>query len=89
MEAHVVVAHLAFQFGARVRAATEVNHQHIDGTGAHQGVADFQRLVPPASGWEMSRPSRSTQACGRTRIEACSASMKAQVPPSFELRRMT
>lgn len=41
----MAVAHLAFQFGARHQRRDRVDHQHVDGAGAHQRVGDLQRLL--------------------------------------------
>ena len=39
------VAHLAFELGARHQRGDRIDHQHVDGAGAHQRVGDFQRLL--------------------------------------------
>jgi hypothetical protein len=41
----MAVAHLAFEFGARRQRRHRVDHQHVDGAGAHQRVGDLQRLL--------------------------------------------
>ncbi len=38
------IAHLALQFRARHKGCHRVDHQHVDGAGSHQRVADFQGL---------------------------------------------
>ena len=38
------IAHLAFEFGLRHQRRNRIDHQHVDPAGAHQRVADFQRL---------------------------------------------
>ena len=45
MEAHMAVAHLAFQFLARHQGRDRIDHQHIDRAGAHQRVGDLERLI--------------------------------------------
>ena len=47
MQADMRVTHLAFKLGTRHQGSDAVDDDHIDGTGAHQGVADFQRLLSP------------------------------------------
>jgi hypothetical protein len=39
------VAHLAFELGLRHQGRHRIDHQHVDRAGAHQRVADFQRLL--------------------------------------------
>ena len=39
------IAHLALDFGARRQRGNRIDHQNVDGAGAHQRVADFQRLL--------------------------------------------
>src|SRR5215216_900441 len=39
------IAHLALEFGLRHQCCNGVDHQHVDRAGAHQRVADFQRLL--------------------------------------------
>jgi len=46
LQAGHAVAHLAFELGARHQRGNRIDHQHVDGARAHQGVADFQRLLP-------------------------------------------
>jgi len=45
VQTHVVVAHLAFDFGLRRQRRDRVDHHHIDCVGTHQHVGDFQRLL--------------------------------------------
>ena len=45
VQAHVAVAHLAFQFGARHQRGDAVDHQHVDRARAHQRIGDLQRLL--------------------------------------------
>ena len=39
------VAHLAVELGARHQGGDRVDHQDVDGAGAHQGIGDLQRLL--------------------------------------------
>ena len=45
LEAGKLIAHLAFEFGARRQRRNRIDHQHLDGAGAHQRIGDFQRLL--------------------------------------------
>ncbi len=45
LEAGQGIAHLAFQFRARHQCGDAVDHQHVQGAGAHQRVGDFERLL--------------------------------------------
>src|SRR5438067_2934332 len=45
LQAHVLVAHLAFQLGARDQCGDAVDDDQIHGPGAHQHLADLQRLL--------------------------------------------
>ncbi len=45
MQTHMAVAHFAFQFGTRHQGGHRIDHQHVDGAGAHQSVGDFQGLL--------------------------------------------
>src|ERR1700680_945496 len=44
LQAHVRVAHLAFDFRFRRERRNRVDHHYIEGAGAHQNVGDFERL---------------------------------------------
>ena len=39
------IAHLAFEFGLGRQRRDRVDHQHVDGAGAHQRVGDLERLL--------------------------------------------
>ena len=39
------VAHLALELGPGHQRGDAVDHQHVDGPGAHQGVGDLKRLL--------------------------------------------
>ena len=41
----MAVAHLAFEFGPRHQRGDAVHDQHVDRAGAHQRVADLERLL--------------------------------------------
>ena len=41
----MMVTHLTFKLGPRHQGRHTVDHQHIDGAGAHQRISDFQRLL--------------------------------------------
>ena len=45
LQAHVAVAHLAFDLGTRHQRRHTVDHHHIHGAGAHQRLGDLQRLL--------------------------------------------
>ena len=38
-------AHLAFELGLRRQRRHRIDHEHIDGAGAHQSVGDLERLL--------------------------------------------
>jgi hypothetical protein len=40
-----LVAHLAFELGARHQRRDRIDHQHVDRAGAHQRVGDLERLL--------------------------------------------
>ncbi len=45
LQAHVRVAHLAFDFGLGHQRRHRIDDDHVDGAGAHQLVDDFQSLL--------------------------------------------
>ena len=45
MEPHVAVAHLALELGSGHQRRNGVDHEHVDGAGAHEGVRDLERLL--------------------------------------------
>src|SRR6202521_1743668 len=45
LQAHLRLAHFTFDFGFRHECRDRVDHNHVDGTGTHQHVGDFQRLL--------------------------------------------
>ena len=45
LQAHVAVAHFAFEFGFGNEGGDGVDDQHVDGAGADQGFGDFERLL--------------------------------------------
>ena len=45
LQAHVLIAHLAFDFRLRRECRDRVDDHHVDGAGAHQHVGDFERLL--------------------------------------------
>jgi len=59
LEAHVAVAHFAFDFGFRGEGGDGVDDDDIDGAGAHEGFGDIERLFAVIR-WEMRRLLRST-----------------------------
>jgi len=44
LQAHVRIAHFAFDFSFRRQGSHGVDHDHIDRAGAYQHVGDFERL---------------------------------------------
>jgi hypothetical protein len=53
LEADVGVAHLALDLGPGREGRHRVDHDHVEGAGAHQHVGDLERLLPRV-GLEMS-----------------------------------
>ena len=45
LQTHVAVAHLPFDFRAGNQGRHRVDHDHVHGVGAHQQLADLQRLL--------------------------------------------
>ena len=45
LAARQLVAHLAFELGARRQRRDGIDDQHVDRAGAHQRVGDLQRLL--------------------------------------------
>ena len=45
LQAHLRVAHLSLQLGARHEGGHRVDDDHVDGAGAHQRVGDLQRFL--------------------------------------------
>ena len=45
LQAHVAVAHLAFDLGARDERGDRVHHQHVHRAGADQRFGDLERLL--------------------------------------------
>ena len=45
LQAGLALAHLALELRARHQRGNRIDHQHVDGARAHQGVADFQSLL--------------------------------------------
>ncbi len=80
LHAHVGVAHLALELGLGHQRGHRVDHQHVDGAGAHQHLGDLQALLAgvrlgeragrrcarPACG-RSPRPSRARRRCSRRR----------------------
>jgi hypothetical protein len=45
LQAHVAVAHLAFEFGLGYKCGNRVHDEHVDGAGAYERFCNFQRLL--------------------------------------------
>ena len=45
LQAHVRIAHVAFNLSARHQGGDRVDHDHIERAGAHQRLRDLQRLL--------------------------------------------
>src|SRR5713101_4338624 len=45
LEAHLGLAHLAFDFGPRHQGGYGIDHDHVDRAAAHEGVSDLQGLL--------------------------------------------
>ena len=45
LQAHLRLAHLAFDLGLRHERRDRVDHHHVDRAGAHQHVGDLERLL--------------------------------------------
>ena len=45
LQARLHLAHLALDFGLRHERRDRIDHQHVDGAGAHQRVGDLERLL--------------------------------------------
>ncbi len=83
------VAHLAFDFGLGHQGGDRVHHDQIHGARAHQAVHDLQRLLAGVGLADQDVVQVHAQLLRVLVSSACSASMKAQVPPSFCISAIT
>ncbi len=81
MQTHMAVAHLAFELGARHQSGDRIDDQHVDRARADQRVGDFERLLAGIGLRDQQIVDIDPQLSGVAGSSACSASMKAQVPP--------
>lgn len=79
----MAVPHLALDLGLGHERGDRVDDDDVDGAGADQHVHDLERLLTGVRLGDEQRVGVDAELLGVLRSSACSASMKAAMPPAF------